>query len=717
MDPQRSPETPPASGGGGGGNNTIRAAIMAVVMIVFSGYLFLWVMIPTNPYRLNWLPEIKKQTASTYFGTTQGATYLMFTFPVLFIAVLGCAYVHLGNKSSNNHAKGLAIWKRPMIIKGLGVVTRIEVAFFLMFIALLIWSFATYMRINFATISPNSAAKKGQLVWEVKLDRTSDWLALVGNIAFAFMFFPVTRGSSVLPLFGLTSERSVKYHIWLGHIVMTLFTAHSIGYIIYWGSVHKLHKLLEWKRTGLSTIAGELSLVAGLILWATTFPRIRRKMFEVFFYTHHMYIPFVVFFILHVGITYTTMMLSGLFLFIIDRYLRFLQSRSNVRLLSARVLPCQTVELNFSKSTGLSYAPTSIIFLNVPTISKMQWHPFTVSSSSSLESDKLSVIIKGEGKWSTNLYQLLSSSIDHLDVSIEGPYGPTSTDFLRHELLVMVSGGSGVTPFISIIRELIYASENIKFKTPKILLITSFKNSNDLTILDLILPLCGSPSEFPNLDLKIEAYVTREKQLTPSTEEQNTTTARTVWLKPNPSDAPISPILGPNSYLWLGAIISSSFVIYLIFIGILTRYVIYPIDRNTNKIYSTASRALLHILFLCIGIFIAATSAFLTTKSRNSREKTTQIQHMEGATPHASPNSLFYNADRELESLPQQSISQLINLHYGERPDLKKVLFEQKESNVGVLVCGPKKMRHEVANICSSGLAANLHFEAISFGW
>ncbi|XP_012843950.1 PREDICTED: ferric reduction oxidase 2-like [Erythranthe guttata] len=180
MDPQRSSVVPPF----GGGNNTIRAAIMVVVMIVFSGYLFLWVMIPTNPYRLNWLPEIRKQTTSTYFGTIQGATYLMFAFPVLLIAVLGCVYVHLGKKSIDNHTKGyylfillffleingnnnnhrLAIWKRPMIIKGLGIVTRIEIAFFIMFIALLIWSFATYMRINFATITPNTAANKGQLV-------------------------------------------------------------------------------------------------------------------------------------------------------------------------------------------------------------------------------------------------------------------------------------------------------------------------------------------------------------------------------------------------------------------------------------------------------------------------------------------------------------------------------------------------------------------------
>ncbi|EYU34160.1 hypothetical protein MIMGU_mgv1a023886mg [Erythranthe guttata] len=706
MDPQRSPAPPPSRGGGGGGGRyAIRAVIMAVVMSVFAGYLFLWMMISTNPYRLKWLPKVRTQTASTYFGTTHGATYLLFTFPVMFIATLGCVYLHLGKKSStDNHTKGknerLAILKRPMIIKGLGIVSWIEIAFFIMFIALLTWNFATYLRNSFATITSKSAAKKGEQVWEVKLDSASHRLALVANIALAFLFFPVTRGSSVLPLFGLTSEGSVKYHIWLGHIVMTLFTVHSLGYIVYWASVNQLSEMLEWKKTGISNVAGE------------------RRMFEVFFYSHHMYIPFVVFFIYHVGINYTSMMLPGFFLFVIDRYLRFLQSRSHVRLLSARVLPCETVELNFSKTKGLSYTPTSIMFLNVPTISKMQWHPFTISSSSSLETDKLSVIIKGEGKWSNKLHQLLSHSIDRLDISVEGPYGPATTDFLRHELLVMVSGGSGVTPFISIIRELIHTSQTSKYQTPKILLITSFKNSNDLTMLDLILPICGAPSEFPNLDLKIEAYVTREKHAPPAEEKEKTTTStRTVWLKPNPSDAPISPILGTNNYLWLGAIISSSFIIYLFFIGILTRYYIFPIDHNTNKIYPSASRASLHMLFLCIGVFIAATSAFLMNKSSNARDRTTQIQNMEGATPQASPNSLFYNADRELESLPQQSISQLINLHYGERPDLKKFLFERKESSVGVLVCGPKKMRHEVANICSSGLAANLHFESISFSW
>ncbi|XP_009609066.1 ferric reduction oxidase 2-like [Nicotiana tomentosiformis] len=702
-------------------SNGFQAIIMALLLTVTIGYFLLLIVTPTNMYRQIWTPKIKAQTAtSTYFGA-QGRTLLLNTFPFIFIAVLGCVYLHLWKKSNDkniNRVEGkqkLTIWRRPIIMKGLGIVSRIELCFFVMFIALLVWTFASYLRIIFPTITPKSVAKSGEKVWEAKLENSGLRLGLVGNIALTFLFVPVTRGSSVLQVFGLTSEASVKYHIWLGHIVMTLFSAHGICYIIYWAATHQLSEMLKWGKTDISNLAGELSLLSGLVLWIATFPRIRRKMFELFFYTHHLYILFVVFFVFHVGVSYAGIMLPGFYLFIVDRYLRFLQSRSNVRLVSARVLPCETVELNFSKSKGLSFTPTSIMFVNVPSISRMQWHPFTITSSSSLEAEKLSVVIKGEGSWSKKLYQMLSSpiSVDRLNVSVEGPYGPPSTHFLRHDLLIMVSGGSGITPFISIIRELIHTSESQKCKTPEILLISVFKNSEDLTMLDLLLPISGAPSETSKLGLQIEAYVTREKQPILAEDKKN---LRTIWFKPNPSDQPITPILGQNNWLWLGAIISSSFIIFLISLGALNRYYIYPIDKNTNDIYSYPIKAVLNMLLICISIVITSTAAFLWNKKHTGVEAN-QIQNMEGATPMASPNSWFYNADREMESLPQQSLLQSTNLHFGERPDLKKILFERKESSVGVLVCGPKKMRHEVANICSSGLASNLHFESISFSW
>ena len=69
-------------------------------------------------------------------------------------------------------------------------------------------------------------------------------LGLAGNICLTLLFFPVTRGSSILPLFGLTSEGCIKYHIWLGHLVMALFTAHGLGYLLLWAVTGQLSEVI-----------------------------------------------------------------------------------------------------------------------------------------------------------------------------------------------------------------------------------------------------------------------------------------------------------------------------------------------------------------------------------------------------------------------------------------------------------------------------------------
>ncbi|KAJ4953674.1 hypothetical protein NE237_030506 [Protea cynaroides] len=631
-----------------------------------------------------------------HYWTLPGDTILMFTFPILLIASLGCVYLYLGKKygaSESNHGRRLASWSRTVLVKGpLGIVSWTELAFLVMFLALLIWSFSTYVHLGFETITPQSASEQGLQVWEDKLTTVALSLALVGNVCLAFLFFPVIRGSSVLlPLFGITSEASIKYHIWLGHTVMTIFTTHGLCFIIKWAALNRMWEMLTWDKVGVANAAGELALLSGLTMWATTFPRIRRKMFELFFYTHHLYIIFIFFFILHVGISYACMMLPGFYLFLVDRYLRFLQSRQRVRLISARVLPCETVELNFSKSPGLSYSPMSIMFINMPSISKLQWHPFTVTSNSNMDQDKLSVVVKSEGSWTKKLYQTLScpSPVDHLEVSIEGPYGPASTTLMRHDMLVMVCGGSGITPFISIIRELIFKT-TLGFKSPRVLLVCSFKNSSSLTMLDLLLPMSNTLSDISSLQIQIEAYVTREEEPISNHWDQ----LKTHYFKPNVTDVPISSILGPNSWLWLGLIISSSFIIFLIFLGLLTHYYIYPIDQN-NNIYPYSTRALLNMLLLCICIAITGSAAFLWNKKQRVLE-VKQIQNEDAPTPKmTSPYSLSYNTDRELESFPHQSLVDATKVHYGKRPNLKKILLECEGSSVEVMAAGPKKLRQE----------------------
>ncbi|XP_049352340.1 ferric reduction oxidase 2-like [Solanum verrucosum] len=695
----------------------IQGALLALALAIFLGNLMMWIIMPTFTYYQKWVPVLVAATNSTFFDI-QGTIMMNFTFPILFIAVLGCLYVHLEKKksdivtSSYRNKDWLNILKKPKIIKPLGIVTWIELFFLAMFIILCVWYFSAFVYFHYSTIT-TYAATKGVEVWQARIDRLALVIGLTGNICLTFLFYPVSRGSSILPLLGLTSEGSIKYHIWLGHMAMTLFTIHGLLFILFWAVSGRLHEMLTWDPHYISNVPGELGLLFGLILWATTFPAIRRRMFELFFYTHYLYILFMVFYVLHTGMFYACIMLPGFFLFLIDRYLRFLQSKQKVRLISARVLTCETLELNFSKISGLEYSPTSIMFLNVPSISKLQWHPFTVTSNSNLESDTISVVIKCEGSWTKKLYSVMSlpSSVNRIDVSVEGPYGPASTHFLRHDTLVLISGGSGITPFISIIRELIYMSSTLKCKTPKILLLSMFRNTSQLSMLDLLHPIAGTPSGCSsNLDLQIEAYITRETE--PSQEKSEP--LRTILFKPDHSDAPITPILGQNNWLWLAAIISSSFALYLLFVGLLYQYYVYPMDHGTNKVFPYHTRALFNMLFIAAAIVIAASAAFLWNKKKSARE-TKQIQDM--ADSAKSLNSLLAYADQELESLPQQSLDKSIKTHYGHRPDLKRILLEVKGSSVGVLASGPKTLRHDVAAICSSGLVENLHFESISFTW
>ncbi|XP_058084548.1 ferric reduction oxidase 2-like [Magnolia sinica] len=706
----------------------ILAAVRLLLGLVFLGVLLVWILRPTNLWTEKWVVKISTRVdLTTYFGS-QGTNLLIFTFPVLFIAVLGCVYLHLGDNGgeykgsySNGKNRGLSSWTKPVLVKGpLGIVSAVELAFLFMFVALLIWSLSTTcLTIRFSDIHKaivlHHHGHDNDKVWESKLSSAGFYFGFIGNICWVFLFFPVTRASSILQLVGLTSEASIKYHIWLGHMSMVLFTAHGLCYTLYWVVTNDLGELLKWDKVGVSNVAGELALLLGIAMWAGAFPRIRRRMFELFFYSHQLYILFVLFYILHIGLEYFYLILPGFYLFLIDRYLRFLQSRKMIGLVSARLLPCETIELNFSKSPGLTYNPTSMVFINVPSISSLQWHPFTVSSNSNLEPDRLSVIIKKEGDWSQKLCQMLSSPVpmDRLDVSIEGPYGPASVHFLRYDRLVLVSGGSGITPFISIIKEFIFMGPTLTSTPPTIVLISAFKTSTDLTMLDLLLPIAGPTCDTSHIQLQIEAFITQEKD---PTIDNNKNQLQTIWFKPSPSDMPIKSIMGPNSWLWLGAVISTSFIMFLILLGITTRYYIYPIDHNTNNVYSDSARALLSMSLACVCIIAAASGAVLWNKKQDAKE-VNQIQNMDVGTSTSLPSSWFYSMDRELESLPHQSLVQATKVHFGARPNLKNMLLESKGSSVGVMVSGPTEMRHEVAAICSSGVGNHLHFEAISFNW
>jgi len=113
----------------------------------------------------------------------------------------------------------------------------------------------------------------------------------------------------------------------------------------------------EWKEVGVANLPGVISLSAGLLMWVTSLHPVRKRFFELFFYTHQLYVVFIVFLAFHVGDFIFSISAGAVFLFMLDRFLRFWQSRAKVDIISAACRPCGTVELVFSKPPGKEPIP------------------------------------------------------------------------------------------------------------------------------------------------------------------------------------------------------------------------------------------------------------------------------------------------------------------------------------------------------------------------
>lgn len=243
---------------------------------------------------------------------------------------------------------------------------------------------------------------------------------------------------------------------------------------------------MDWKYSteGISNFPGVIGATAGVIMWVTALAPVRSRFFNFFYGTHQLYIVLFVFYAWHVGKGNMGKCIGGIFLFFIDRFLRFVQSQKRITGVTAQVLPSGVVELKIPiqqgafkftnkylfepltcrcrhtilrvvafnlvnvkgslSFTGFEYNALSFMYINVPGISRLEWHPFSSASSSLNISDTISICIKPLGDWTYSLHSaildnLASLSMDPklecpfaLKLYTEGPYGHESDYFLRY---------------------------------------------------------------------------------------------------------------------------------------------------------------------------------------------------------------------------------------------------------------------------------------------
>ncbi len=107
----------------------------------------------------------------------------------------------------------------------------------------------------------------------------------------------------------------------------------------------------------------------------------------------------------------------------------------------------------------------------MPALSLLEWHPFSLTSSSFNSTDE--ICVRELGNFTKQLRQHAEAKAAAgrpVWVRVDGPYGNVGLDFGRHPVGVFVAGGVGITPIVGIVRS-VYGLDDSPFSalsdTPK----------------------------------------------------------------------------------------------------------------------------------------------------------------------------------------------------------------------------------------------------------
>ena len=253
----------------------------------------------------------------------------------------------------------------------------------------------------------------------------------------------------------------------------------------------------------------------------------RRRHFERFWYSHHLFIVFFVCWQLHgmfcmiqpdrppycsfnqIGVFWVSRpspalhapdlpvplpqryWLVGGVIFVYERILREVRSRHRTYISKVIQHPSKVMEVQIKKEKTTTRAG-QYVFLSCPEISYFQWHPFTLTSAP--EEDYLSVHIRVAGDFTTAFAAALGCDFEGKEkggagagagggkvvgtsasppinrvlprVMVDGPFGSASEDFLNYEAVLLVGAGIGVTPFASILKSIWYRMNNFNNQKP-----------------------------------------------------------------------------------------------------------------------------------------------------------------------------------------------------------------------------------------------------------
>lgn len=209
------------------------------------------------------------------------------------------------------------------------------------------------------------------------------------------------------------------------------------------------------------SLPGWSGLVALGLFWLISLlsaPQVRKWSYEVFQLAHLLMFPFLGLLCAHGTAKLLQYPMLGFWL--AAPTLLVLLERSHRLYRGLRHIPAtielpdeDTVVLTCKNPGGKSwrYSAGQYVFLQVPSVSFFQWHPFTISAC---RDDILQLHIKTEGEqsWTGKLRNL--STTEDIHIGIDGPFGAPAQRFYEYDRAIIIGSGVGVTPFSAILTDI-----------------------------------------------------------------------------------------------------------------------------------------------------------------------------------------------------------------------------------------------------------------------
>ncbi|XP_066132664.1 dual oxidase 2 isoform X1 [Saccopteryx bilineata] len=282
-------------------------------------------------------------------------------------------------------------------------------------------------------------------------------------------------------------DAAVDFHRWIAMAAVVLAILHSAGHVVnvYIFSVSPLsllacifpnvfvndgsqlpQKFYWWFFQTVPGLTGVLLLLVLAIMYVFASHHFRRRSFRGFWLTHHLYILLYILLIIHGSFGLIQLPRFHIFFLVPaliyggDKLVSLSRKKVEISVVKAELLPSGVTHLQFQRPQGFEYKSGQWVRIACLALGTTEYHPFTLTSAP--HEDTLSLHIRAAGPWTTRLREIYSPLTDgcarYPKLYLDGPFGEGHQEWHKFEVSVLVGGGIGVTPFASILKDLVFRS-------------------------------------------------------------------------------------------------------------------------------------------------------------------------------------------------------------------------------------------------------------------